>query len=62
MVNDSSNFGTVGKYLLTSVIAGGLGYAYSTSTRSSQPQSQSQEPEGPKYGSPQDFINVGGGL
>lgn len=66
--NASSNSGAVGKYLLASAVAGGLGYAYATFNRSSQSQSQlesqsqSQDLEGPKYGLPQDFKTVGEGI
>ena len=66
LTNASSDFGAVGKYLLASVIAGGVGYAYAALNQSRQsqsqpkPQSQSQEPEGPRHGSPQDFKNVRG--
>lgn len=70
--NASSNSGAVGKYLLASAVAGGLGYAYATFNRSSQPQpqlesqsqsqSQLQDLEEPKYGSPQDFKTVGEGI
>lgn len=64
--SSASPFETASKYLFSSAVAAGLGYAYAASNQSSkpqsQPQSQSQTPsqstKGPNYGSPQDYEKV----